>query len=245
MRKMLWILYQPYKYLIYMPFVALSTFVCGGMAFLFAAYINKKLGSLWGVVWARVNAFMTPMFVEVIGRENLDKTKSYVITANHPSHFDIFVMYGWIGVDFKWTMKQELRKVPFLGASCEKIGHIYVDRSRPEKAIASINAAKGLIKKGTSAIFFPEGTRGAFTPERPFKKGAFKFAIDMGFPILPVSIVGTGRILPPHTLDLFPGKVKMIIHKQIDTAGYNDDNIQELIDRVRAVVKSGLGLDAR
>jgi 1-acyl-sn-glycerol-3-phosphate acyltransferase len=137
-------------------------------------------------------------------------------------------------------MKQELRKVPGIGIGCEKVGHIFIDRSNHEKALASLIAAKEKIVNGTSVIFFPEGTRSRDGRLGAFKKGAFKMAVDLQLPILPITIVGTRDILPTDSVDLFPGRARMIIHKPIDTAGYTDDNLDELVDRARSVIESGL-----
>ena len=126
------------------------------------------------------------MLVEVIGRDNLDKSKSYIIVSNHQSQFDIIMIYGWLGVDFKWVMKQELRKVPALGLACERLGHVFINRSIPAAAVASLKAAKKKIKKGTSVFFFPEGTRSKDGTVGVFKKGAFKMAIDIGLPLVPL-----------------------------------------------------------
>jgi 1-acyl-sn-glycerol-3-phosphate acyltransferase len=240
--RILWvILYQPYKWLVYVPFLVLSTLTFGAIAVTLSALVNQKIGSfIGGAVWSRLNGWMTPIFVKVYGRENVDKTQSYVIVPNHQSHFDIFVLYGWLGVDFKWVLKQELRKIPGLGIGSEKVGHIFIDRSNSEKAIASINAAKKKIVNGTSVIFFPEGTRQRFRKLGEFKKGAFRFAIDMGLPLLPVTIIGTDKILPAHSLNLMPGRVKMIIHKKIDVTGYTDENIGDLMEKVRASLQDGL-----
>jgi 1-acyl-sn-glycerol-3-phosphate acyltransferase len=180
------------------------------------------------------------MFVKVIGVENMDKRQSYVVVSNHQSQFDIFVLYGWLGVDFKWVIKQELRKVPAIGIACEKIGHIFIDRSNRERALASLHQAKKNIVNGTSVIFFPEGTRSQDGSLGLFKKGAFKMAIDLELPILPITIVGTKEILPSNSMDLFPGKARMIIHRPIDTAGFNDGNLQNLIEATYSVIKSGL-----
>ncbi len=46
-------------------------------------------------------------------------------------------------------------------------------------------------------LFFPEGTRSSDGSLLRFKTGAFRFALDLGLPVLPVTIVGTRRILPP------------------------------------------------
>lgn len=183
---------------------------------------------------------MTPICVKVSGNENIDDSQSYVIVSNHQSQYDIFVLYGWLKVDFKWVMKQELRKVPGIGIGCEKVGHIFIDRSDHERALASLNEAKKKIVNGTSVIFFPEGTRSRDGVMKPFKKGAFKMALDLGLPVLPVTIINTRKILPPGTMKLFPGKARLIIHEPVSVAGYNDDNIQELMDKVHSVIGSAL-----
>ncbi|MCU0849425.1 MAG: 1-acylglycerol-3-phosphate O-acyltransferase [Spirochaetes bacterium] len=241
MKKFLWILYQPYKFLIFIPYLTVSTLFFGGVAVVLAFLVNARIASLiGGALWSRLNAYMTPICVTVTGRENIDKKQSYVIVSNHQSQYDIFVLYGWLGVDFKWVLKQELRKIPGLGIGCEKVGHIFIDRSDHEKALASLNAAKKKIVNGTSVIFFPEGRRSRDGGMGEFKKGAFKMALDLGLPVLPVTIIGTREIFPTGTIDLFPGRARMIIHGPIGTSGYSDENIQELMDRTRDAIASAL-----
>ena len=238
---MLRILYQPYKWLIFAPYLAVSTLFFGSLTVVLAVVTNPRITSfICGPIWSRLNGYLTPIRVGVTGRDNIDPTQSYVIVANHQSQYDIFVLYGWLGIDFKWVMKQELRKVPGIGIGCEKVGHIFIDRSNHEKALASLRAAKEKIVNGTSVIFFPEGTRSKDGSLGVFKKGAFKMAVDLRLPILPITIVGTRDILPTDTVDLFPGRARMIIHKPIDITGYTDDNLDELVDRARGVIESGL-----
>ena len=241
MRKILWVVYQPYKWLIFLPFLVGSTLIFGAIATVLSTLVNQRIGSfIGGAVWSRLNGYMTPIFVKVIGRENIDPKQSYVIVSNHQSNYDIFVLYGWIGIDFKWVLKQELRKIPGLGIGCEKVGHIFIDRSNPEKAIASINAARKKIVNGTSVLFFPEGTRSRTGKMGDFKKGAFLFALDIGVPLLPVTLLDTEKILPPRSLDLFPGKARMVIHPKIDVSGYSPENVGELMSRTKEVIQSGL-----
>ncbi|MBN1474516.1 MAG: 1-acyl-sn-glycerol-3-phosphate acyltransferase [Syntrophaceae bacterium] len=241
MKKILRVIYQPYKWLIFCPFLAISTIFFGSLTILMAVLANPRVTSfVCGTIWARFNGYLTPMLVNVKGRENVVNTQSYVIVANHQSQYDIFVIYGWLGIDFKWVMKQELRKVPGIGIGCEKVGHIFIDRSNHEKALASLQAAREKIVNGTSVIFFPEGTRSKDGSLGEFKKGAFKMAIDLKLPILPITIIGTNKILPANSMDLFPGKARMIIHKPIDTAGYTDANLDELVRLTHRVVESGL-----
>lgn len=242
MKKVLHILYQPYKWIIFIPYLAISTIFFGSLAAVLAFITTPRITSfICGTIWARLNGYLTPMLVTVSGRNSIVKNQSYVIVCNHQSQYDIFVLYGWLGVDFKWVMKQELRKIPGIGIGCEKVGHIFIDRSNHESAMASLNAAKEKIVNGTSVLFFPEGTRSKDGSLGPFKKGAFKMAIDLGLPVLPITIIGTRDILPSNTINLFPGKARMVIHKPIDTARYNDHTLQELMTRTHIVIETGLG----
>jgi len=150
------------------------------------------------------------------------------------------VLYGWLRIDFKWVMKKELRNVPALGAACEKIGHVYIDRSNRETAIASLAAAKKKIVNGTSILFFPEGTRNSSGKMGQFKKGAFVMALDLGIPILPITILHTDKILPTRTMDLFPGRASMVVHEPIDVSGYGAERIGELMTATREVIQAGL-----
>ena len=175
------------------------------------------------------------MSVNVTGRENIDPQQSYVVVANHQSLYDVFVLYGYSGIDFKWVMKQEMRSVPGLGIGCEKIGHIFVDRSNVQAALASIKAAESKIRNGTSVVFFPEGTRSRDGALLKFKKGAFRFALDLNLPILPVTIVGTKDVLPSDSIDLLPGKVRLIIDPPIPVEGLGVKDVPRLMEQVRSV----------
>lgn len=235
MRKILYVLYQPYKWIFFL-FLILNTLVFSFVAILISMLINQKVGGYCGTAWARLNAFFTPMMVSITGKENINKQTSYIIMANHQSHYDIFLVYGWLGVFIKWVMKIELRKVPVFGFCCEKMGHIYIDRSSTQSAIDTLNSAKSTLIKGASVVIFPEGTRTETGQLGSFKKGGFRMAIDLGLPILPVTIMGTRNILPTKTLSLFPGKAKMVVHKPIDTSKYSIEQIEQLMADVNAVI---------
>jgi 1-acyl-sn-glycerol-3-phosphate acyltransferase len=232
-------LYKIYAWLVVVPAIVIATIIFGTGTVLLLFFLKpRQVGILCGKSWARVISFVTPMRVSVVGREHVDQRQSYVIVSNHQSQFDIFVLYGWLDIDFKWVMKQELRKVPLIGIACERLGHIYVDRTNREAALASINAAKQRIVDGTSVLFFPEGTRSRDKRMRPFKKGAFRMALDLQLPILPITIQGTREVLPSDTLDLFPGRATMTIHPPIPIQDYDYTRLEALIARTRQVIEA-------
>ena len=90
MRKFLHVLYQPYKWLFFAPFFIVNSVVFGTLAVLVSSFSQRLASLLAGVVWARLNSFLTPIFVRVKGRENICKGQSYMIIANHQSFYDIF-----------------------------------------------------------------------------------------------------------------------------------------------------------
>ena len=239
MKKLLWILYQPYKWFLLFPFMILNSIFFGIMAVVLSLAVNQKVGSWFGgAVWARINTYLTPAFVGVSGRQNINPKQSYVIAVNHLSIFDIWALYGWLGIDFKWVMKKEIRKYPGVGFGAMAVGHIFIDRSSTAAALKTLNDAKAKIRNGTSVIFFPEGTRSKTSKLLPFKKGAFKMAFDLNLPILPITINGTDKVFPTGTLNLFPGKIEVIVHEPISIKGYSNDNILELMSRTASIIES-------
>jgi len=239
MKKLGFWLYQPYKWLIFLPLFIVNSLLFSFLAALFSVVISPKSGSFFGAAWARISAFLTPMLVTVKGRENIDKKQSYVIVANHQSGYDIFVLYGWLGIDFKWIMKKELRNAPGIGYASHKVGHVFLDRSSPRAAMKSIEEAKRKLVNGTSVVVFPEGTRSSANEMRRFKKGAFKIAFELGLPILPVTLVDTHKILGKRPFDLLPGSTQMVLHSPINTLDYMDRQ-EELMIKTKDIISSAL-----
>jgi 1-acyl-sn-glycerol-3-phosphate acyltransferase len=245
-RTLTWWLYQPYKYLVVAPALVLATTFFVPLALLLSYVSNTRVSSKWAAVpWARFMALVTPMRVTVEGRENIEPGQSYVLVSNHQSQYDIFLLYGWLGVDFKWVMKQELRSVPGIGVACEALGHIFIDRSNHQAALATLESAKATIVDGTSVIFFPEGTRSRDGRLKRFKKGAFRMAQDLELPILPITVTGTRDVLPAGTSDLLPGSAKLIIHPAVSVDGIPAEHCQQLMDATREIIASSLPLGLR
>lgn len=231
-------LYAPFTWLFYIPFLGVWTALMGTVAMLAAGLFPRQ--AFWvGTAWARILCWANATRVTLDGWEHLRPGTSYVIMANHQSHFDIFAVYGhWHG-QFRWVMKQSLRSAPFLGAACARVGHVFIDRRDHARALASLEAARTQIRDGVSILFFPEGTRSLDGRLRRFKKGGFHMARDMGLEILPVSITGSYKVLPKHTLSLLPGHIRITIHPPVAPPGPGED-VDELVSTVRRTIASGL-----
>lgn len=241
MKKILFWPYQLYVWLIFVPLLVVLTFLFATLTLVSAALVNPAFASrTFGVAWAKSLSYLTPIRVEIEGAENADSDHSYIVASNHQSMYDILVIYGFLKLDLKWVMKQELRKVPFIGYGCEAAGHIFVERRNPKQAKHAIAAALEKLGDGIGILFFPEGTRSRGDRMLPFKKGAFRTAIEQQIPVLPVTVTGTNEILPNKTLALFPGKARLIIHEPIETAGMSSSDIDALMQETRQKIASAL-----
>jgi 1-acyl-sn-glycerol-3-phosphate acyltransferase len=78
----------------------------------------------------------------------------------------------------------------------------------------------------------------------PFKNGAFKMAYKAGAPIVPLSIIGSGKAMPSNWMfPRFPTHgCQVVIHEPIESEGKTED---ELAEEVRAAIISGLPEDQR
>jgi 1-acyl-sn-glycerol-3-phosphate acyltransferase len=74
---------------------------------------------------------------------------------------------------------------------------------------------------------------------KPFKKGAFKLAIELGLDILPVTIVNSYKIQQPGFFNIFPAKAGLIIHPMIATSTF-DNNLDDFMTHTRKVLESGI-----
>jgi 1-acyl-sn-glycerol-3-phosphate acyltransferase len=240
-RRVLRLLYQPYKWLVFGPLLVLSTCLFVGLGFIMLFFTSDRVVNRTVLIyWARFISFMTPMRVTVVGKENIEKGQSYIIVSNHQSSYDALVLVGWLGLDVKWVMKTELRSFPVFGWAAEKGGQVFIDRSNTKAAYESLERARNKIVGGTSIAVLVEGTRSRTGELLEFKKGAFWLAQHLDLPILPITICNTLQILPPDTLDLFPGRAVMKIHESIDVSIYDEDSSDRLISDVRSLIKTGL-----
>jgi 1-acyl-sn-glycerol-3-phosphate acyltransferase len=229
----------PWTILVFYPLVILTTAFWGSAAIAIASF-SQRVAFHCGTVWASCLAWASFVRVRVEGREHAPAGQSYVIMTNHQGDYDILALYGFLHRQFRWVIKQELRKVPFLGWGCAAIGHIFVDRSNSRLAIASLEAAKPRLVGGVSVLIFPEGTRSADGRLGPFKKGGFLLARQLGLPILPVSIAGSWRILPKGCLFPRPGTLRVRIHPPIAPADYPAEGALDALDALIIAVRTAI-----
>ena len=187
--------------------------------------------------WARWSLFCANVKVRVEEEENLPQGPA-IYMPNHVSHFDVLAILGYLNVQFRWTVKKELFRIPLFGLAMKRAGYIRIDRSDHQKAVQSMEEAAEKIKSGSSIVIFPEGTRSRDgNLQYPFKKGGFHLALQSGVPVVPVAVLGSRVVLPRHSKKVTPGTITMRIGKPIEPQGHD---VSALMEEVYKAINQGL-----
>lgn len=190
-------IYRIYQICIALPILLVLTILTA-----LVTIIGSFLGNahFWGYypgrIWSRLVCYILLIPVHITNNPVVARNKSYIFVANHQGAFDIFLIYGFLGRNFKWMMKKSLRNIPFVGKACQSAGHIFVDKSGPKKIQETIEHARTTLTNGTSLVVFPEGSRTHTGKMSTFKKGAFQLADELQLPVVPLMITGSFEILP-------------------------------------------------
>jgi len=176
---------------------------------------------------------------EVRGQENIPKGRSYILLSNHQSFIDIgFLINAMCPLAF--LAKKELFTTPFFGNSLKFMGCIPIDRGN---RTANLELPKTLHSRICDEHYnycvFPEGTRSPDGQLLQFKNGIFKIIKEAPVLVLPVTIDGSGKVMPKKGLALFPRRARITIHAPIEPAQIEQMTAEALRDQVKATIGSG------
>lgn len=188
---------------------------------------------LWAPVFLRIGGAR----IIVKGQEHVDPERPTIYVSNHQSTIDIPILLRAIPVNFRFVAKAQLKWVPFLGWYLWLAGHILIDRGNSKAAIASLDKGARQIRSGTSIVVFPEGTRSDDGRILPFKKGPFLLALKAGVHVVPVTIEGTGEMMPKNSWNVRKNReLYVTLGEPIDASKYSLDERAAFIKRVRDVI---------
>ncbi|XP_058085807.1 1-acyl-sn-glycerol-3-phosphate acyltransferase BAT2, chloroplastic-like isoform X2 [Magnolia sinica] len=167
-------------------------------------------------IWASLT--VAPFFkVEFEGLENLPPSDSpAVYVSNHQSFLDIYTVLI-LGRSFKFISKTDIFIIPIIGWAMFLMGLIPLRRMDSRSQLECFKRCMDLVRKGASVFFFPEGTRSKDGKLSAFKKGAFSVAAKTGVPVVPITLMGTGNLMPSGREGILnTGSVRAVIHKPIE-----------------------------
>lgn len=222
------------------PLISVYTAVLGTLSIL-STLIDRRGIFAHGCarLWSWLILATTGVSVTKEGLDRVTRGRTYVFVSNHQSIYDIPVVFACVSFQLRIIAKESLGRVPFLGWHLRRTGHLLVDRKNPDRP-GILRRWKGLVGKGLSLIVFPEGTRSADGRVGSFKAGSFLLAIEAGLPIVPITIIGSRSVMAKGRLTTRPGRVRLIVHEPIETAGLDPSEARHLAERVRGRVADPL-----
>ena len=237
------ILYRIYQLFIAAPIILVATILTAIVVVIGCTFGNGHFWGYWpGKIWSRVIIYTLLLPVRVEGREKLSKKQSYVFVANHQGSFDIFLIYGFLGRNFKWMMKHELRQIPLVGLACQAAHHIFVDKRGASKLRATYEQARQTLRDGMSLVVFPEGSRTFDGQMTAFQRGAFLLADEMQLPVVPLTINGSFHV-KPRTKDyywVFWHPMTLTIHDPIMPIGQGNENVRQAMKQSEEAIAEAL-----
>jgi len=139
--------------------------------------------------------------LKVEGLENLPEMRPHIITPNHASYIDGFVVAAALPVTrFKHVYSIGLKKY-FRGPLeyFAKLAHV-IPIDRELYLYKAIQMSFYVLKKNKSLLIFPEGGRSYDGEIMEFKKGIGILSLELGVPVVPTYIKGSFEALPRGAL---------------------------------------------
>ncbi len=157
-----------------------------------------------------------------------------VYIANHSSTLDLFIIIALGLPRVRYLAKWELLYNPLIAVMGLVTGQIFIKRQDSAQAIAAINRAYQRIRRKKLSLFVaPEGTRIEGGQIGPFKKGAFRMAMDLQYPIVPIHFAGARRLCPGKSFVASPGIVYARFYAPVGTSSWTAENLDEQIKKIR------------
>jgi 1-acyl-sn-glycerol-3-phosphate acyltransferase len=177
------------------------------------------------------------------GTEHIPREGGLVIVPNHQTYADPPLVSIPVRRPVYYMAWSRLFDIPVFNRFIRLLRAFPVDIDARD-ARATREAVR-LLQRGAALMIFPEGERTGDGRLRRFKPGAFRLAVSLGVPVLPVTITGgdhawpRGRILPR------PGRITITYHPTLraDTTLDPRAAAHDLSTRTRTSILSAMPND--
>lgn len=161
--------------------------------------------------------------VKVVGKENIEKDKPYILCPNHTSNWDPPTIVAALKRNDVYILaKEEMFVNGFIKWLAKEVHAFPVKRGKQDTALLK-NCIK-VLKETHIVLLFPEGTRNGIEKKGKIQNGAVLMSLMSGVPIIPIGMQAKKKYIPFT-------KVKINIGKPMNINEYkNKRNDKETLD---------------
>lgn len=202
-------------------------------------HLAYRLDHLWAIFYFPITLFKTN--IEFVGE--MPPKGPVIYCANHFSTMDIPSM-ALLPKQACYVGKESIAKLPLFGYMFKTL-HITVDRGSFKDRGRVFQKYKEAIGQGKSLFIFPEGGINSTTiPQQSnYKEGAFKAAVELNVPIIPVTIPNNWKVLPDGDWLIKQNRIKLIVHEPIDTSSLGMKDVSNLKEKVRSLMQDRINIE--
>ena len=216
----------------------ISVSIIGAFFFLFRPF-NPDNTRLAARAFSKLGTKILGIKVNIEGREHCINMPPSVVVANHQDNLDLIVCGAVIPERTVSVGKRSLLLLPGFGLIYWLAGNVLIDRSNKKNSSSTLNVTTEALTKGNRSIWmFAEGTRNHGNNILPFKKGAFRMAIEAQVPIVPICVQSYSGKLALNKWN--SGDVNIKVLEPIPTTGMTLENSNELLDECWQKMKTAL-----
>ena len=172
---------------------------------------------------------------ETQGTEHLETDAMKVVTFNHGSLIDAYLVTAVMPGASVAAIKREALYYPVVGVTLYLLGFLLIDRGSSSRSRRVMDRAAARMARERLAVFLaPEGTRHLTAELLPFKKGALHLAVASQAPIVPMLIDGSFELHGPGRLTSTPGHVIIRFLPPRASAGLRAGDVAAETEALRA-----------
>jgi 1-acyl-sn-glycerol-3-phosphate acyltransferase len=213
-------------FLLFTPVILFLLLISFGKA---SNFVVEKIAPIMvrPVLWISGISFDVKMHADKL-------TSPAVFIINHSSTVDVLTLLALGLPKIRFVAKWEFQYNPIFFILGRLTGQIFIKREKSEKAIQTLKKTHSRIKRNElSVMMAPEGSRKHPGVIGPFKKGPFRMAMDLGYPIVPIYFEGNRKLSKGGTMIAKSGQVTAHIHEAIAVSNWTIDNLNDNIREVR------------
>jgi 1-acyl-sn-glycerol-3-phosphate acyltransferase len=174
------------------------------------------------------------------GVEHIPREGALVIVPNHQTYADPPLVTIAVRRPVYYMAWSRLFDIPVFSRVIRLLRAFPVDiDSRDARATRE---AVRLLQRGAALMIFPEGERTPDGHVRGFKSGAFRLAVSLDVPILPVTIVGGYDAWPPGRILPRRRRITITYHPTLRADATMDARVaaRDLAARTRSAILSAM-----